>query len=297
MAKAAPSFSAEVKAELAGLIPARECCVRSELVGIHHATHGGVEAGEQPRLRYRLERNDLARKVFQLGRALPGVQAHHAVQRRPHGALFLVDITVPGALLEDLADGQVLVVPEQTCDRKARLRGLFLGSGSVTAPAASHHLEIVLRDEAAAEAVRLLLEALGVEARTTWRSPRHLAYVKDGDRIVRCLSLMGASRAVMEFEKARVVREVAGQVNRRLNFETANLDKTVESARRQMLAISRLEESGRLLSLPAALREMARSRRLHPDLSLGELADRMELGRSAVNHRLRRLVELGEKVV
>src|SRR5438552_19084552 len=106
--------------------------------------------------------------------------------------------------------------------------------------------------------------------------------------------MMGASRAVMEFENVRVVREVSGEVNRRLNFETANIGKTVGSGLRQAAAIERLETTGKLDALPPALREMARWRSANPELNLGELAKRMKLSKSAVNHRLRRLQQLAQ---
>jgi DNA-binding protein WhiA len=126
------------------------------------------------------------------------------------------------------------------------------------------------------------------------RAGHHVLYLKDGDGIVRTLSLMGASRGVMEFENIRVVRELSGQVNRRLNFETANIDKTIGSAMRQVAAIGELESSGRLDGLSTALQEMARARRANPEMNLNELAQRMRLSKSAVNHRLRRLVEMAE---
>jgi DNA-binding protein WhiA len=119
-------------------------------------------------------------------------------------------------------------------------------------------------------------------------------YVKDGDGIVRLLSLMGANRAVMEFENVRVVREMSGEVNRRLNFETANIGKTIGSGLRHAAAIETLEAEGRLGGLPPALREMAKYRRENPELNLGELAGKMKLSKSAVNHRLRRLQRAAE---
>jgi DNA-binding protein WhiA len=121
-----------------------------------------------------------------------------------------------------------------------------------------------------------------------------VVYVKDGDGIVRLLSVMGANRAVMEFENVRVLREVSGEVNRRLNFETANIGKTIGSGMRQAAAIEQLEADGKLDRLPPALREMARWRSKHPELNLGELAGHMKLSKSAVNHRLRRLQQLAE---
>jgi DNA-binding protein WhiA len=126
------------------------------------------------------------------------------------------------------------------------------------------------------------------------RGGQHVVYVKEGDAIVRLLSLMGASRAVMEFENVRVMRAVSGEVNRRLNFETANIGKTIGSGLRQAAAIERLEAAGKLDSLPPALREMARWRTANPQLNLGELAGRMKLSKSAVNHRLRRLQQLAD---
>jgi DNA-binding protein WhiA len=108
--------------------------------------------------------------------------------------------------------------------------------------------------------------------------------------------MIGASRAVMEFEKVRVVREVSGQVNRRLNFETANIDKTIGSAMRQVSAIEKLERAGRLERLSPALKDMAQARRQNPELNLSELASRMKLSKSAINHRLRRLIEMAETI-
>src|SRR5207248_3046783 len=143
-----------------------------------------------------------------------------------------------------------------------------------------------------ATAIGRLAEAAGVQAGVVERGGQQVVYVKEGDGIVRLLSLMGASRAVMEFENVRVVRSVSGQVNRRLNFETANIGKAIGSGLRQMAAIEKLEASGRLNSLPVALREMARWRAAHPELNLAELAERMKLSKSAVNHRLRRLQQL-----
>jgi cell division protein WhiA len=101
----------------------------------------------------------------------------------------------------------------------------------------------------------------------------------------------------MEFENVRVVRDVSGKVNRRINFETANIGKTIGSGLRQAAAIERLEATGRLDRLPPALREMARWRTAHPELNLGELAGRMKLSKSAVNHRLRRLQEVADALI
>jgi hypothetical protein len=139
-----------------------------------------------------------------------------------------------------------------------------------------------------------MAESGGVKVGVTERGGQSVVYVKDGDGIVRLLSIMGASRAVMEFENVRVVREVSGEVNRRLNFETANIGKTIGSGLRQAAAIEQLQADGTLDRLPPALKEMAQWRVENPELNLGELAGRMKLSKSAVNHRLRRLQRLAQ---
>jgi cell division protein WhiA len=176
------------------------------------------------------------------------------------------------------------------------LRGLFLGCGSVNAPSSRYHLEFVAPNVAWAKAIGDVATEAGARVGTMERSGQNVVYIKEGDGIVRILSLMGASRAVMEFENVRVVREVSGKVNRRLNFETANIGKTIGSGMRQAAAIERLEASGKLDRVPPALREMARWRTANPELNLAELADRMKLSKSAVNHRLRRLQEIADMV-
>ncbi|HEV2953525.1 MAG TPA: DNA-binding protein WhiA [Candidatus Dormibacteraeota bacterium] len=281
------SFSTELKAELAGLIPARTCCQKNELVGVFVASGGVVSGGWA---HYRVYRNDLARKLIRLARALTPEVPRFEVVRAPRRTQFLVDHGAAGQLASALESPAR--VPESVCDRKALLRGLFLGGGSVNGPSAGHHLEFLPPDQAWAEVIGALMEGFGVRARMNVRAGRPVVYVKDADQIVRCLSIVGGSRAVMEFENARIVREVRGQVHRRLNFETANLDRTVESTRRQLGAIDALERAGVIDALPAALREVARWRRLRPDLSLVELALMMEVTKSAVNHRLRRIVAL-----
>ncbi|MBO0690448.1 MAG: DNA-binding protein WhiA [Candidatus Dormibacteraeota bacterium] len=236
-----------------------------------------------------LLRNPLARKVVRAARQLGGLEPHVRPVRRAHEFCFTVEMRLP-AQLEREFGGTGALLPAKTCDRKALLRGFFLGCGSVNAPSARYHLELVAPSREWAGALADLLREHDVHAGVTDRAGQALVYVKDGDGVAAALSLLGASRAVMAFENARVVREVSAQVNRRLNFETANLDKTAGSSSRQLAAIRRLEESGRLERLPSALREIARVRLDHPEQNLDELARGLRLSKSGINHRLRRLM-------
>lgn len=280
------SFAAEVKQELAGLTAARSCCQRHELRGTFLAVHGVTDQVAQL-TRFPLLRNLVARRVVRLARALGAAEPHFRPLRTAHQTLFHVEANLPAALAASLIASPA--VPDQPCDRKSLLRGFFLGCGSINAPSARYHLEFVPPSISWAEAIQATLAELSVRSGVSARAGQPLVYVKDGDGIVRTLSLLGASRSVMEFEKLRILREVRGDVNRRLNFETANLGKTVSSAMRQLEAIGRLDERGRLNSLPTVLRDAARVRHGNPEANLAELAAQLRISKSAVNHRLRRL--------
>ena len=288
------SFSADVKNELAGLLPARPCCQLSELLGIYFGSRGRLlRRGTEGQAAYfSLLRNAVARKVVRLGRTVGHMEAKYQAVKTKKRMAFFIELSLPAGLQPAFTQSAAHAMPDAACDRKAMMRGLFMGCGSVNAPSSRYHLEFVAPTESWATVISTLSGEAGVTAGVMERGGQHVVYVKEGDGIVRLLSLMGASRAVMEFENVRVVRSVSGQVNRRLNFETANIGKAIGSGLRQAAAIERLESAGRLESLPAALREMARWRAAYPELNLAELADRMKLSKSAVNHRLRRLQQM-----
>ena len=276
-------------------MPARPCCQLNELLGIFFSTRGRLISGGAGQTAYfPLLKNTTARKVVRLARMLGGIEAKYHAVRSAKQMAFFIELPLPRGMETPFMQPAARAMPDRPCDKKALMRGLFLGCGSVNAPSARYHLEFVTPTLGWGTCVLRLLHDAQVRAGMMERAGQHVVYVKEGDGIVRALSLMGASRAVMEFENVRVVREVSGQVNRRLNFETANLDKTVGSGLKQVAAIERLEREGTLARLSPALQEMARWRKANPDLNLAELAGRMKLSKSAINHRLRRLLEIAE---
>ena len=280
---------------MAGLLPARPCCQLSELLGIYFGSRGRLISSQRARAAYfSLLRNAVARKVVRLGRAVGHMDSKYQAVKTRKRMSFSIELAITSALVPAFTQSASHAVPEAACDRKAMLRGLFLGCGSVNAPSSRYHLEFVAPSPQWAAGIASLIEASGVRPGTMERGGQPVVYVKEGDSIVRLLSMMGASRAVMEFENVRVVREVSGEVNRRLNFETANIGKTIGSGLRQAAAIEQLESTGKMNELPPALREMARWRSANPQLNLGELAARMKLSKSAVNHRLRRIQHAAE---
>ena len=267
----------------------------AELTGIYYSTRGRlIRTGNGQAAYFSLLRNTVARKVVRLSRSLAQIEAKYHAVRTAKRTAFFIELPLPAELEPAFLTPAARALPPKPCDRKNFFRGFFLGCGSVNAPSTRYHLELVAPTLGWATVLLCLLHEAQVRAGVVERAGQHVVYVKDADGIVRCLQLMGGNRAVMEFENVRVVRDVRAQVNRRINFETANIDKTIGSALRQVDAISKLEQEQGLETLPPSLREMARWRRDNPELNLSELAAQMNLSKSAVNHRLRRLVEIAE---
>lgn len=190
------------------------------------------------------------------------------------------------------------VLIRQECCRKAYLRGAFLVSGSVSDPDRFYHFEIAARDENSAALIEGLLRDFGCDAKTVVRKNRFVVYLKEGSDVGNCMALMGAAGAYLTFENDRVVREVRGNVNRKVNCETANIEKTVGAAVRQLSDIRFIEETEGLSALPETLREIASLRLANPELSLTELGKLTHppIGKSGVNHRLRKIGEIAESL-
>src|SRR3979409_52385 len=197
---------------MAGHLPARPCCQLSELLGIYFGSRGRLikKQSEGPVAYFSLLRNPVARKVVSLGRAVGHMEAkYQAVKTRKRVSLF-VELTLPPGLGPAFTQAAMRAVPDAACDRKAMLRGLLLGCGSVNAPSSRYHLEFVAPTSTWATAISEVADSVGTKVGIMERGGQHVVYVKEGDAIVRLLSLMGASRAVMAFENVRVVREGSG---------------------------------------------------------------------------------------
>lgn len=274
-------LAGEVKGELARIQPARACCRRAELIGLLHGSGGD---------RLRTLDHATARTAVHLATSLRiGVEAPRGAipaRSRP-GTRHHLAVRVDRAQL-----GAWRWADAPACDRRSFLRGVLLGSGSISFTASGPHVEFVLRAGDAATTLRSLLAEMGVRAGLSARRGQHVVYLKGQEEIVALLGLMGANRGVLELETQRVGRDVQSRLNRLLNAEEANLGRTVRAADRQLAAIDRLEREGMLARLSLTLRETATTRRRMPDADLDALASTLGVSRSAVNHRLRRIVEL-----
>lgn len=178
--------------------------------------------------------------------------------------------------------------------RRAFLRGAFLGGGSVNKPQSDYHLEFMTSNETFAKEIIYVLRLFKLTARMTERKDEYVVYLKEGDAVTSCLQIMGATQALMEFETVRVMKTVRNQINRQVNCETANLQKTVDAAVRQLESIRIIERHRGLDSLPDKLKEIASIRLENPDASLQELVAIQggTLTKSGIGHRLKKLEAL-----
>ena len=197
--------------------------------------------------------------------------------------LWPVDAMIPDAWLKDMES------------RRAFLRGAFLGCGSVNKPQSDYHLEFMTTKENFADQIIRVLKMFRLNARKVERKEEFVVYLKEGDAVTSCLQIMGAQSALMNFENVRIMKDVRNTINRQVNCETANLQKTVNAAVRQLDAIRIIDKHQGLDSLPIRLYEAAMLRQEFPDGSLQELVDayetkyKRELTKSGIGHRLRKL--------
>ncbi|MDQ0902792.1 DNA-binding protein WhiA [Paenibacillus sp. V4I7] len=219
-------------------------------------------------------------------------------------------VRVPGQVQELLSDLKIVSegfifttginkeIIRGNCCKRAYLRGAFMAGGSVNNPeGSSYHLEIASIYEEHCKALSQLANKFDLNARCIERKKGFVLYIKEGEKIIEFLSIIGAHQALLRFEDVRIMKDMRNSVNRIVNCETANLNKTIGAAVRQIENIRLLQREVGLDSLPEKLREVAEIRLQHPDLNLKEVGDMLKgsVSKSGVNHRLRKIDELAEK--
>ena len=302
------SFSSTVKDELAAIktVDVEErmgiLCALTHTAGAIRLTKDGLS------VEYVSENRDVAVLASRLAQELFPVRC--ALSLRQQEGLksrnMVVSVTGPGcgALLtrfgclpqndeEEFVVGRApqALYGEERLSR-AFLRGAFLGGGSISDPRKGYHLEIVCRYEPFAQTLRSVLEGFGMNARVAERKSSFVLYLKEGEGVSDFLRLIGSVEGTLAFENARVLRYMANDLNRRSNFEEANMQKAALASAQQRIEIQYLIAEGELEKLPQRLRETAEARLNLPEASLGELAAELGVGKSCVNHRLARLMEL-----
>ncbi|HAR85015.1 sporulation regulator WhiA [Clostridium sulfidigenes] len=200
--------------------------------------------------------------------------------------LFNIHYGVPGE-----------VIKNENCKR-AYIKGAFLGGGSISNPEKTYHLEFVTHDQDYANELSDLINSYKLNSKVIQRKNSFVIYLKEGEQIVDLLNIIGAHNALLELENIRIMKEMRNNVNRIVNCETANLSKTVNAAVRQVESIKLIESEIGLDRLPKNLKEVAKLRLAFPDESLKELGAMLNppVGKSGVNHRLRRIEKIADEL-
>lgn len=298
------TFSAGVRSELCALESAA-CCRKAECYGMLLFGRSFSLAG----ISLQTESGTVAQRAASLLAVETGTfaEVRAPLTQRGHGRVYTVAVD-DGMKESVLAHfGHTGREPslrinmanlENDCCTAAFLRGAFLACGTVSDPLKGYHLEFSAPRVNLLRSLEDLLRRLpfGLHPGFSHRGTVPVVYFKNSEEVADLLTFLGASSSAMELMQAKMLKEVRADANRRTNFDTANIDKTVNAATQQIEAINRLQESGALASLPEELRELAALRVENPELSLRELGELLHppLTRSGVNHRLAKLMKLAE---
>ena len=299
------SFSAAVKKELitANIADQPKHCNLAEiaalLAGSGQLRYAGVSiSGENAALLSRFY--NLTLHVFSRAPEVSAVLYKPPTgEQKPSRRIFSCTIAGTGNTVRvaasRLLDDNLLA---RECCKRAYIRGAFLSGGSLSNPSKHYHLEFVNQDMGAIVLLRGTAAHFGVDMRVTKRKSANVLYVKDGERIAYLLNIIGAHKSLMELENVRILKEVRNNINRQVNFETANLTKTVNAAVSQMADIKYILESGEYGLLSQSLTDVARLRLEYPSASLQEIGEKLSpaISKSAVNHRLRKISAIAEKL-
>ena len=311
------SFSSSVKDELSRQMPgARHCQIAETAAILSLCGRVKISASDHFWIEIHTENVAVARKYFTLLKKTfnirtdvsirsginPGRSRTYIVAVREHEeALKVLQavklINSQGEIGENLSLIRNVVL-QNACCRRAFIRGAFLAAGSISAPEKFYHFEIVCPTEPKAEQLKNIIATFDIEAKIVPRKKYYVVYIKEGSQIVDILNVMQAPVSLMELENIRIVKEMRGSVNRQVNCETANINKTVSAAVKQIEDIRFIQSVAGLSGLPESLQEMARIRLERPEATLKELGEALEppVGKSGVNHRLRKLSLVAEEL-
>lgn len=180
--------------------------------------------------------------------------------------------------------------------KKNIVKGVFLGAGSVNNPEKNYHLEIIFQREEYADDLMRICDEFGIKLKKIIINEKYQLYLKESEEISKFLALIGSSKAVLKFEDVRIMKEMKNKINRKVNCETANLNKTIEAALKQIDDINLIKERKKFDQLPQELKTIANLRLENPDLSLKDLSELIEppIGKSGVNRRLKKIQEFAE---
>lgn len=289
------SFSGKIKKELSEQYKEARHCNLAELSAIMHMCGEFSEDRNGVCIfKFHSENFQVAQKCFTLMKKTFNIRTDIAIRRNMAKGSSCYFLYCKGNEL--LAVRNTIV--QAMCCKRAYIRGAFLAAGSMSDPGKSYHFEIVCAGERQAEYLKGMMNSFGLEAKIVHRKKTYVVYLKEGSQIVDILNVMEAHIALMELENVRILKEMRNSVNRKVNCETANINKTVCAAVRQVEDIEYIRDTIGLDKLSDGLKDVALTRLANPEAALKELGNLMSvpIGKSGVNHRLRKLSELADKL-
>ena len=304
------SFSSKVKEELSKECNSpRHCCIAETAATISMCGKVIFDEKDHVRIEIHTENVTVARKYFTLLKKTYNINTdvsirHSSSLNKNRSYILSVNddetarkilmtcrLMKPfGVIEEDFSISDSLIIQRECCKR-AFIRGAFLAAGSVSDPVKTYHFEIVCLSEAKAKQLQMIMETFNINARVIKRRKYFVVYVKDSSQVVDLLNIMGAYNALMDMENVRIVKDMRNNVNRKVNCETANINKTVSAAVKQIEDIRFIQMSSAFDELPESLQEMAELRVRYPEATLAELGQLLDtpVGKSGVNHRLKKI--------
>ncbi len=309
------SFASDVRGELARLPVEDACCARSELTAALLCS-GGIAWRGRERYAVTLTASEAptVRRYFAMLKRFYGIIGQiralsgDALNNQTRYQLAVPEAEALGllsalALLDETALFGLRPLPAEetvrySCCKKAFVRAAFTMCGAISNPDRHYHLEIAAPTETLAECIMAQLAAFDIDAKCSMRKSKHVVYLKRAEDISDMLSLMGAAKAMMAFENVRVKKEVSNRVNRQLNCDNSNINRSMNAAEAQIRDIRYIDAELGLEKLPDSLRDMAYTRANNPEMPLAELGELMDppIGKSGVNARLRRISAIAEKL-
>ncbi|GAB1477046.1 DNA-binding protein WhiA [Bacillota bacterium] len=311
------SFSGDVKNEITRADEEKKCCMLAEIAGfIRMCGYVGLSGGGRLNLSIATENPAIARlfikrikNYFNVGANLSIEQSNVLKKNRIYSLTIDAEDNAEQILRETgimrvregcnyFPDDISSDITKTRCCRKAFLRGAFLAAGTISHPDRSYHMEIVCSSEMLANDIKRLINGFGLRSKVAPRRNSYVVYLKESEQISDFLALLGANNQVLEFENIRIIKELRNKTNRIVNCESANMDKAINSAARQIEFIRLIESKRGLDSLPFNLRALAELRLENPESSLAELGAMLQppLQKSGVNHRFRKIEEIAEKL-
>lgn len=287
------SFSSDLKEELSKINNlAKKNEVKYELIGYLISKNATIVKNN---IRYATESDY---NINRFSKLLKNLNINYDIEF--DGKSFIITYKIKNNIKEIYIQNSEMIIKNlfniNDNEKKSIIRGAFLGAGSINNPEKSYHLEINLSNKNNLEYLYDILNKMNVESKKLDIDKKYSIYLKDGEDISKLIALLGANRSVLKFEDIRVQREMRGKVNRIVNCQTANLNKTINASVEQIDAIRKLQINNKFNKLDENLKEIALLRLEYPDMPLVELGKKLKvpIGKSGVNYRLKKIIKIAE---